>query len=713
MFLGRHIVTVVASLLAALAVSGCVVDDDSGSPEGDAGQSGENDNDADSNVGGAGGKDDGAAGKHDGQAGADDGQAGARGGSTDGEAGAGGGTTDGEAGEAGAGTAGSSATGGTASQAGAANGGMGTAGAAGSGGTVASNECEDDPCKNEGTCTDTPTSHICSCKTGYAGLNCEHRTDACATMATSYSTDTTLEAGCYLADHNVSVSALLTLEAGVQIIFAQDVGMIVNSAGAISAQGTVDAPVVLTGERQIPGYWDGLVISFTNSFDNALSHVVIEYAGSGGAADLTLDGSAAEPVRVSIDDCVLRQGAGYGLSADGDTTITSFTHNVLTGNASGAATLHPEVVGDLDDSSSFSGNDNDTVEVLGGTVHSDQTWPGIDVRYHVTGDIGTNALLTLAPGVEMEFAEDVGMSVNASGGLAAIGTEEAPILLTGAVQEPGYWPRLYIGYTNHPENALKYVTIEYAGGTNSSANLILDGSSAEPARVSIDDCVLRQGAGYGLSADADTTIASFTHNVLTGNASGAATVHPEVVGDLDDSSSFSGNDHDRVEIVGGTVVSDQTWPGIDVRYHVAASIGTNALLTLAPGVEMEFAQDVGMSVNASGGLAAIGTEEAPILLTGAVQEPGYWTRLYIGYTNHPENALKYVTIEYAGGTNSSANLILDGSSAEPVGVSIDNCTFRQSGGCGVSLDADTTTDPANLTTTNTFADNAGDDICGP
>lgn len=31
----------------------------------------------------------------------------------------------------------------------------------------------------------------------------------------------------------------------------------------------------------------------------------------------------------------------------------------------------------------------------------------------------------------------------------------------------------------------------------------------------------------------------------------------------------------------------------------------------------------------------------------------------------------------------------------------------------VLLDADTATDPANLTAANTFADNAGDDICGP
>jgi hypothetical protein len=150
-----------------------------------------------------------------------------------------------------------------------------------------------------------------------------------------------------------------------------------------------------------------------------------------------------------------------------------------------------------------------------------------------------------------------------------------------------------------------------------------------------------------------------------------------------------------------------------VRYHVTGSIGTSALLTLAPGLQMEFAQDVGMTVGSGAGLVAIGTKEEPILLTGAVEEPGYWTHLYFDRTNHPKNALKYVTIEYAGGTNSSANLILDGSSGSPVVVAIDHCTFRQSGGCGVSLDVDTTTDPVDLTTSNTFADNADDDVCGP
>jgi hypothetical protein len=225
--------------------------------------------------------------------------------------------------------------------------------------------------------------------------------------------------------------------------------------------------------------------------------------------------------------------------------------------------------------------------------------------------------------------------------------------------------------------------------------------------------VLRSGAEYGLSADQDCEITSFTHNVLTANASGAAILEPEVVGDLDDSSSFSGNDDDRVVVTVGRVFSDQVWPGLDVRYQSTGGVEVTALLTLDPGVELEFEQDVGMVIRSSGGLVAVGTKTSPILLTGAREQSGYWTGVIFDHTNHPDNALEYVAVAYGGGTNSSANLILDGGPADPVTVAINHCTFSQSGTCGVTLDVDVITDPSDLTTSNTFEDNTDGDVCGP
>ena len=35
------------------------------------------------------------------------------------------------------------------------------------------NECEQQPCQNNGTCANTVGSYICACPTGYNGTNCE------------------------------------------------------------------------------------------------------------------------------------------------------------------------------------------------------------------------------------------------------------------------------------------------------------------------------------------------------------------------------------------------------------------------------------------------------------------------------------------------------------------------------------------------------------
>jgi hypothetical protein len=39
--------------------------------------------------------------------------------------------------------------------------------------TVDINECESDPCENDGTCSDQLNGFTCSCVAGFTGTNCE------------------------------------------------------------------------------------------------------------------------------------------------------------------------------------------------------------------------------------------------------------------------------------------------------------------------------------------------------------------------------------------------------------------------------------------------------------------------------------------------------------------------------------------------------------
>ncbi len=93
--------------------------------------------------------------------------------------------------------------------------------------------------------------------------------------------DATLEAGCYEVQNDLPVNeGTLTLEPGVAIKFAQDVGLKVTGSGALSAAGTPSDPIRLFGTDEQRGHWKGLYFVDTNSQDNQLTRVELEHAGS-------------------------------------------------------------------------------------------------------------------------------------------------------------------------------------------------------------------------------------------------------------------------------------------------------------------------------------------------------------------------------------------------------------------------------------------------
>lgn len=41
------------------------------------------------------------------------------------------------------------------------------------------NDCEENPCSNDGTCVDLIDGYKCNCQPGFEGKNCQHMTDDC------------------------------------------------------------------------------------------------------------------------------------------------------------------------------------------------------------------------------------------------------------------------------------------------------------------------------------------------------------------------------------------------------------------------------------------------------------------------------------------------------------------------------------------------------
>ena len=308
--------------------------------------------------------------------------------------------------------------------------------------------------------------------------------------------------------------------------------------------------------------------------------------------------------------------------------------------------------------------------------------------YKVTSNIYVNAtaVLTIEPGVRLEFAQGAGLEVD--GALNAAGTAALPIVFTGAQPTAGYWDGIYFYNTIDNRNVLDHVVVEYAGYATMlsgvAANVALYKSS-----VQITNSTLRNGKGFGLGVSAGSTLlpaAGFTGNTLTLNASGAATLLGDVVGQLAGGSTFSGNTKDIVAVAGHTVATAQTWPALDVPYLIGGNITVSAALAIAAGANFRFASAQTLTVSSTGSLAAQGLAGKEITFVGDQPTPGYWAGLSYVSSNDLKNVIDHVIIEYAG-TNAAYSSSDPPSSLEiyKSRIQLTNTIVRNGSGHGLTL----------------------------
>ena len=324
----------------------------------------------------------------------------------------------------------------------------------------------------------------------------------------------------YLLSGSVSVSAALTLDPGATVVFESGNGMTVWEDGSLVAVGTAVGPIVLTGAEQTPGYWAGLRFYHSNSTQNRLDHVTIEYGGGYWNANLTMDGGSTAPARARITNTTLRHSGSYGLYLS-NSAIDEFGDNTITANTSGAVTASPNDAGYLDDTTTYAGNVEDVVEIWGDTIDRDLRWPGIDADYLLSGSVSVSAAFTIDPGAALVFESGIGMTVWEDGSLTAIGSAVNPILMTGVEQTAGYWGGLRFYHSNSPANQFDYVTIEYGGGYW-NANLRLDGGSSAPVAIDVTNCMFRNSETWGIYANRDCNVNADieSSNSFAGNGDG-------------------------------------------------------------------------------------------------------------------------------------------------------------------------------------------------
>ncbi len=518
--------------------------------------------------------------------------------------------------------------------------------------------------------------------------------------------DTTLsyEPGvCFMVPEQLTVGTEVRLEVepGVKLVFADDAGLTVHE-GTLIARGTEEKPIIFTARRREPGAWSGIRFMNSSETENVLEHATVEYGGATPGykgvepANLMLDDYYGT-INVRVSDVTLRRSGGYGLYAEEDIHAT-FSDNVLTENKRGAAHLHPVFVDHLDGSSSYTGNEVDIVRMAGATFDRQRlNWPGLEVPYVVSGDIHLtgNSFVEIGPGATFKFEENTGVSVFRSR-LAAEGKKDAPVVFTGQKEVPGYWRGIRFVDSNSVDNVLEHVAIRY-GGANPTfkgvepANLMLDDYYGK-VRLRLHNTELSHSGQHGLYAEQKSEL-DFANNRLVDNERSSALLHPRIVGELDAESSYaSKGDDGRLEILGENLDGiEATWPSIDATYVVRGDIliRDDAHVTIESGVTVAFSEGAGLSVYRAR-LTARGTEDAPILFTGARKKPGYWKGIHLVDTSSVENVFEHVVIEYGGSSRSfkgaePANLMFDDYYGL-VAATLNNVTSRHSGAAGMHIE---------------------------
>lgn len=480
---------------------------------------------------------------------------------------------------------------------------------------------------------------------------------------------------------DVNSGATLTVSPGATVSFDASTELDVgyggsNSAGKLVAQGSATQPILFTSSQANPtnGAWNG--IEFDSGSGHQMQFCTVQWAASNEAAVRVNNGSS-----LTLTDSKISDSASDGLKVDSTSTLASFARNTFAANKGYAVVLaNPDAAAMIDTASSYTGNQNNAIEVQGGNINSTQTWAAPGVPYAISSNLYVNngATLTLSPGATLSFDPIVQLDVgyggsNPAGTLVAQGTAAAPIAFTADSASPtaGYWAGIeFDGGANHK---MQNCTVSYAGNGNQAAVRVLTGSA-----LSLTDSTISDSKAAGLQVDGNSSLASFAANTFSDNGTFPITVgNPATLASLDSASSFSGDTSEEVDVSGAPAVTGaESWanPGIPLYFEAGLLIGSSnqsGNLTLAPGLSLKFAQAQDLEVQL-GSLTAGTTTGNPVTLTsndGAEDWAG--VQVDAGQTATLDN----VTITDASGTDLSIldNAGTGGSTVTVSGLTVSNC----------------------------------------
>ena len=350
-------------------------------------------------------------------------------------------------------------------------------------------------------------------------------------------------------------------------------------------------------------------------------------------------------------------------------------------------------------------------------VLTDDTTKAVDYIINCVMEVRAN--IRIEPGVVIHFTENAGIVVK-SGHLNAVGTEDKPIVMQGAMNIPGFWRGVYF-QNSSLLNELTYTHLIGAGGQAFDSNgdrgaVIFFG----PGKAKIHNSRIERSAHFGLNAPYSNCEFDLQNTLFTNCAKAPINIEPEYIGLIDPNNSFTSNVENfvAVQLNGGVIEGNKFVKALSIPYRIYQVSGfyewliiQNGVLTTDGPVVFEFNDGLGISIETSGGINAEGTADAKVLFTGVSNQAGAWRGLYFNYTLQ-DNRISNAIIEYAGSPYFDERFAI--AMWNSPRLRVENSTFRNINGCGF-LDYNGIDNPNQnlIQTNNSFINITGSDICYP
>jgi len=323
---------------------------------------------------------------------------------------------------------------------------------------------------------------------------------------------TVLERGCYLVPESLSIGAGATLRisAGAVLKFGDRAALIIPRNATLTTNGTLDDPVVLTGEVDIPGYWAGLEFRNSRSAGNLVRGTVIQYAGGPNSTDAGI-ASRLGPSRFRIEDTLVRRNQTIALDFNSSVIILdSFRGNRITENDS-IGVVSMDTLPSLAGNSDFTGNVSDTLDVPGSTYSNVQhTIPDLGITLDWNGVTIERGSLTIEPGANLSMVP--GAVVDIDGVFSAIGTVEKPINIVGSLSTTPSWSGLRL--SGKGNKTLAHVNITDGGEPRPDSGAIdISCTVQAAAKVSIDNVQISDSAGWGIFIGGQGCVTEIGENI--------------------------------------------------------------------------------------------------------------------------------------------------------------------------------------------------------